>query len=169
VRFAPQSSNWRRSAVSRGALDSFPGNLVFGDAKMVPVLLDRETSEVPVKAFDKWVTRQIFARVLFKRAYSEDDFIRRSMSPRRRQAPSGAKSLRPISSTSTCGGGSISTCSARHKAPRAAVLSGATSCLSLMIASSPLRFGRGLKPPDASVRIAHGHSPLSPNGCPRMA
>ncbi len=50
---------------------------------------------------------------------------RGSMSGRLRQPSSGAASLRPISSSSTCGGGSTWTCRARHKATRTAVLSGA--------------------------------------------
>src|SRR5690349_13921101 len=47
-----------------------------------------------------------------------------SMSARPRQPSSGATSLRPISSSSTCGGGSTCTCIARHKATRSALLSG---------------------------------------------
>src|SRR5579875_942021 len=55
-----------------------------------------------------------------------------SQSRRRRQPSSGAASLRPISSSSTCGGGSTWTCRARHKATRTAVLSGAAVCISFM-------------------------------------
>ena len=47
------------------------------------------------------------------------------MSGRLRHPSSGAASLRPSSSPSTYGGGSTSTCKARHKATRTAVLSGA--------------------------------------------
>jgi len=47
-----------------------------------------------------------------------------SMSGRCRQPSSGATSLRPISSSSTCGGESTCTCNARHRATRTAVLSG---------------------------------------------
>jgi hypothetical protein len=51
-----------------------------------------------------------------------------SMSGRWRQPSSGATSLRPISSSSTCGDGSTCTCMARHRAIRTAVLSGARAC-----------------------------------------
>ena len=47
------------------------------------------------------------------------------MSGRSRQSSSGAASCSPIVSSNTCGGGSANTCSARHKAVRIAVLSGA--------------------------------------------
>src|SRR5580704_3094934 len=63
-----------------------------------------------------------------------------SISGRRRQSSSGATSLRPISSSITCGGGSTRTCIARHNATRTAVLSGAAtvclSCMNLRIAMS---------------------------------
>jgi hypothetical protein len=58
------------------------------------------------------------------------------MSPRSRQFASGASSLRPIVSFSTCGGASASACSARHIATRAAVLSGASLMLSFMVQRS---------------------------------
>ena len=44
-----------------------------------------------------------------------------SMSGRSRQPASGAASRSPTSSSSTCGGGSTSTCIARHSATRTAV------------------------------------------------
>src|SRR5205085_11035568 len=50
------------------------------------------------------------------------------MSGRSRHPSSGAASFRPTSSTNTCGGGSATRCSARHKAVRTAVLSGAATC-----------------------------------------
>src|SRR6185437_6317673 len=55
-----------------------------------------------------------------------------SMSPRLRHPSSGASSCRPIRSSNTRGRASTSACRARHKATRAAVLSGAACCLSFM-------------------------------------
>lgn len=52
------------------------------------------------------------------------------MSGRLCQRSSGAANFSPTSSSSTCGGGSTATCSARHKATRSAVLSGAAICRS---------------------------------------
>src|SRR5580704_18139606 len=49
------------------------------------------------------------------------------MSGRLRHPSSGAASFKPTSSSSTCGGESTSACSARHKATRTAVLSGAAT------------------------------------------
>ena len=60
-----------------------------------------------------------------------------SMSGRWRQPSSGATNLRPISSSSTCGGGSTSRCSARHKATRTAVLSGVAFELSGILRDLP--------------------------------
>jgi hypothetical protein len=55
------------------------------------------------------------------------------MSGRLRHPSSGATSFKPTSSSNTCGGESTSTCSARHKATRTAVLSGAPVCLSCIM------------------------------------
>jgi hypothetical protein len=54
---------------------------------------------------------------------------RGSMSGRSRQPSGGAISASPSSSSKTCGGGSICTCSARQSAVRAAVESGASSAM----------------------------------------
>src|SRR6185437_1915910 len=59
------------------------------------------------------------------------------MSGRLCHPSSGAASFNPISSSNTCGGESTSTCSARHKAVRTAVLSGAATCL-------PMKLGNDL-------------------------
>ena len=82
------------------------------------------------------------------------------MSGRRRQSGSGAASCRPIRSSSTCGGASTSTCRARHRAVRTAVLSG---CAAVSVIAQPL------EAPAASTRGRRGRGPsstLCPNGCP---
>ena len=61
------------------------------------------------------------------------------MSGRLRHPFSGSASLRPSSSSNTCGGGSTSRCRARHKATRTAVLSGASFGFSGMAFFPPRR------------------------------
>ncbi len=66
-----------------------------------------------------------------------------SMSGRERQSSPGATSRNPISSSSTCGAGSTSTCMARQSATRTAVLSGSatTGSLPSVVMSSLLARG----------------------------
>ena len=74
------------------------------------------------------------------------------MSGRRRQPSSGAASCRPISSSSTCGGGSTSTCRARHKATRTAVLSGIAFGLSGILRDHLPGGGSDLQAPEPPIR-----------------
>src|SRR5205807_3585867 len=78
------------------------------------------------------------------------------MSGRLRHPSSGAANFKPTSSSSTCGGESTSTCSARHKATRTAVLSGAATCLSCMTES--LRTSRNSLTPTAEKSLHHEYA-----------
>src|SRR6266545_4446257 len=86
-----------------------------------------------------------------------------SMSGRRRQPSSGATSCRPISSSSTCGGGSTWACIARHKATRTAVLSGAV-CWSRIVSppfdqSMPVQGLAGACRVQSRPSVTDGHLP----------